>query len=142
MESAQEAEAPRPPAPTPQPSPAAPAPAPRARPRLVFRTQLAHGSPTGKIEGFTNVRELYAKIAEAFGIAPTEVRIPDPWRPKPPGPSAPGGGAGSPDWGPQSPLPGWEGPEPQISETHLSDPRVPTPPGTPFARPKQKVSAC
>lgn len=46
----------------------------RARPRLVFRTQLAHGSPTGRIEGFTNVRELYAKIAEAFGIAPTEVR--------------------------------------------------------------------
>lgn len=73
MESAQEAEAPRSPAPTPQPSPAAPAPAPRARPRLVFRTQLAHGSPTGKIEGFTNVRELYAKIAEAFGIAPTEI---------------------------------------------------------------------
>ncbi|MXQ83838.1 hypothetical protein E5288_WYG002409 [Bos mutus] len=35
--------------------------------------QLAHGSPTGKIEGFTNVRELYAKIAEAFGIAPTEI---------------------------------------------------------------------
>ena len=52
--------------------------APRARPRLVFRTQLAHGSPTGKIEGFTNVRELYAKIAEAFGIAPTEVRPADP----------------------------------------------------------------
>lgn len=45
----------------------------RARPRLVFRTQLAHGSPTGRIEGFTNVRELYAKIAEAFGIAPTEI---------------------------------------------------------------------
>ncbi|XP_015440591.1 PDZ domain-containing protein GIPC3 [Pteropus alecto] len=44
-----------------------------AEPRLVFRTQLAHGSPTGKIEGFTNVRELYAKIAEAFGIAPTEI---------------------------------------------------------------------
>ncbi|XP_007949215.2 PDZ domain-containing protein GIPC3 [Orycteropus afer afer] len=34
---------------------------------------LAHGSPTGKIEGFSNVRELYAKIAEAFGIAPTEI---------------------------------------------------------------------
>ncbi|ERE72323.1 PDZ domain-containing protein GIPC3-like protein [Cricetulus griseus] len=34
---------------------------------------LAHGSPTGRIEGFTNVRELYAKIAEAFGIAPTEI---------------------------------------------------------------------
>lgn len=65
------AEAPRQPAPSPAPS-ESPA-APRARPRLVFRTQLAHGSPTGKIEGFTNVRELYAKIAEAFGIAPTEV---------------------------------------------------------------------
>lgn len=90
MESAREAEAPRPPAPAPQPSPAEPAPEPRARPRLVFRTQLAHGSPTGKIEGFTNVRELYAKIAEAFGIAPTEVRIPDPWRPTPPGPSGVG----------------------------------------------------
>ncbi|XP_073910393.1 PDZ domain-containing protein GIPC3 isoform X3 [Castor canadensis] len=66
----QRAESPR--APAPPPSPAEP-PAPRARPRLVFRTQLAHGSPTGKIEGFTNVRELYAKIAEAFGIAPTEI---------------------------------------------------------------------
>lgn len=67
----QGAEAPRPSAPP--PSPAEPPAAPRARPRLVFRTQLAHGSPTGKIEGFTNVRELYAKIAEAFGIAPTEI---------------------------------------------------------------------
>ncbi|XP_040846136.1 PDZ domain-containing protein GIPC3 [Ochotona curzoniae] len=65
MESPAPPEAPRAP-------PDAPA-APRARPRLVFRTQLAHGSPTGKIEGFTNVRELYAKIAEAFGIAPTEI---------------------------------------------------------------------
>lgn len=54
--------------------PGATEPPARARPRLVFRTQLAHGSPTGRIEGFTNVRELYAKIAEAFGIAPTEVR--------------------------------------------------------------------
>ncbi|XP_023056978.2 PDZ domain-containing protein GIPC3 [Piliocolobus tephrosceles] len=55
------------------PAPSEPPAATRARPRLVFRTQLAHGSPTGKIEGFTNVRELYAKIAEAFGIAPTEI---------------------------------------------------------------------
>lgn len=75
------AEAPRPAAPP--PSPAEPPAAPRARPRLVFRTQLAHGSPTGKIEGFTNVRELYAKIAEAFGIAPTEVRTPEPPPPHP-----------------------------------------------------------
>nr|XP_045235336.1 PDZ domain-containing protein GIPC3 isoform X3 [Macaca fascicularis] len=68
---AREAEAPR--ASAPPPAPSEPPAAPRARPRLVFRTQLAHGSPTGKIEGFTNVRELYAKIAEAFGIAPTEI---------------------------------------------------------------------
>lgn len=57
------------------PSEGAPAPRPpRARPRLVFHTQLAHGSPTGRIEGFTNVKELYAKIAEVFSISPTEVR--------------------------------------------------------------------
>ncbi|NWW55889.1 GIPC3 protein, partial [Ifrita kowaldi] len=56
---------------TPEP-PAAPR-APRARPRLVFHTQLAHGSPTGRIEGFTNVKELYAKIAEVFDISPTEI---------------------------------------------------------------------
>ncbi|XP_034801418.2 PDZ domain-containing protein GIPC3 isoform X2 [Pan paniscus] len=65
------AETPR--ASAPPPALSEPPAAPRARPRLVFRTQLAHGSPTGKIEGFTNVRELYAKIAEAFGIAPTEI---------------------------------------------------------------------
>ncbi|XP_048353624.1 PDZ domain-containing protein GIPC3 [Sphaerodactylus townsendi] len=46
---------------------------PRVRPRLVFHTQLAHGSPTAKIEGFTNVKELYAKIAEVFNISPTEI---------------------------------------------------------------------
>ncbi|NXX38270.1 GIPC3 protein, partial [Tricholaema leucomelas] len=45
----------------------------RPRPRLVFHTQLAHGSPTGRIEGFTNVKELYTKIAEVFGISPTEI---------------------------------------------------------------------
>ncbi|XP_053549302.1 PDZ domain-containing protein GIPC2 [Bombina bombina] len=43
------------------------------RPKLVFHTQLAHGSPTGRIEGFTNVKELYAKIAEAFHISPEEI---------------------------------------------------------------------
>ncbi|CAM2109402.1 unnamed protein product [Caretta caretta] len=48
-------------------------PSPWVRPRLVFHTQLAHGSPTGKIEGFTNVKELYAKIAEVFDISPTEI---------------------------------------------------------------------
>ncbi|KAJ7308360.1 hypothetical protein JRQ81_008899 [Phrynocephalus forsythii] len=49
------------------------APLPRLRPRLFFHTQLAHGSPTCKIEGFTNVKELYGKIAEAFGISATEI---------------------------------------------------------------------
>ncbi|XP_072255784.1 PDZ domain-containing protein GIPC1 [Pyxicephalus adspersus] len=51
-------------------SPQAPGlpPAPALRPRLVFHAQLAHGSPTGRIEGFSNVKELYAKIAEAFNI--------------------------------------------------------------------------
>nr|XP_033812191.1 PDZ domain-containing protein GIPC3 [Geotrypetes seraphini] len=52
--------------------PALPPPA-RIRPRLVFHTQLAHGSSTGKIEGFTNVKELYARIAEVFSISPTEI---------------------------------------------------------------------
>ncbi|XP_062457480.1 LOW QUALITY PROTEIN: PDZ domain-containing protein GIPC1 [Rhea pennata] len=50
-----------------------PPPAALLRPRLVFHTQLAHGSPTGRVEGFGNVRELYGKIAEAFGIPPGEV---------------------------------------------------------------------
>lgn len=50
-----------------------PPPQPCPRPRLVFHTQLAHGSPTGRIHGFTNVKELYAKIAEVFNISPSEV---------------------------------------------------------------------
>ncbi|NXL85728.1 GIPC1 protein, partial [Alectura lathami] len=41
--------------------------------RLQFHTQLAHGSPTGRVEGFGSARELYAKIAEVFGIAPAEI---------------------------------------------------------------------
>ncbi|XP_027438119.1 PDZ domain-containing protein GIPC1 isoform X1 [Callorhinus ursinus] len=50
-----------------------PPPPPALRPRLVFHTQLAHGSPTGRIEGFTNVKELYGKIAEAFRLPAAEV---------------------------------------------------------------------
>uniref|UniRef100_A0A452I4U2 PDZ domain-containing protein n=1 Tax=Gopherus agassizii TaxID=38772 RepID=A0A452I4U2_9SAUR len=53
--------------------PGLPPPPASLRPRLVFHTQLAHGSPTGRIEGFTNVKELYSKIAEAFKIPPVEV---------------------------------------------------------------------
>ena len=51
-----------------------PPPPANLRPKLVFHTQLAHGSPTGRIEGFANVKELYSKIAEAFNISPPEVR--------------------------------------------------------------------
>lgn len=51
-----------------------PPPPASLRPKLVFHTQLAHGSPTGRIEGFTNVKELYSKIADAFNISPPEVR--------------------------------------------------------------------
>nr|XP_017510689.1 PDZ domain-containing protein GIPC1 isoform X1 [Manis javanica]XP_017510690.1 PDZ domain-containing protein GIPC1 isoform X1 [Manis javanica]XP_036874738.1 PDZ domain-containing protein GIPC1 isoform X1 [Manis javanica]XP_036874739.1 PDZ domain-containing protein GIPC1 isoform X1 [Manis javanica] len=50
-----------------------PPPPPALRPRLVFHTQLAHGSPTGRIEGFSNVKELYGKIAEAFRLPAAEV---------------------------------------------------------------------
>ncbi|XP_050686424.1 PDZ domain-containing protein GIPC1-like [Eriocheir sinensis] len=41
------------------------------RPKLVFHCQQAQGSPTGIISGFTNVKELYQKIAECYDI-PTE----------------------------------------------------------------------
>lgn len=41
-------------------------------PCLVFHTELAHGSPTGGIMDFTNVKKLYGKIAKAFQL-PVEV---------------------------------------------------------------------
>lgn len=43
------------------------------RPQLVFHCQLAHGSPTGLISGFSNVRELYQKIADYFEFSASEV---------------------------------------------------------------------
>lgn len=43
------------------------------RRELVFHTQLAHGSSTRDIKDFSNVRELYAKIAAAFELEPSEV---------------------------------------------------------------------
>lgn len=73
-----------------------PAP-PRAPARLVFYTQLAHGSATGRVENFSSVRELYTKIAGVFEIAPSEVRArcpaPQPLAPSPPLP--PGGTGGN-----------------------------------------------
>ena len=41
---------------------------PAPPPKFVFHCQLAHGSPTGKVEGFTNVKELYQKLAEVFKL--------------------------------------------------------------------------
>ncbi|XP_076653336.1 PDZ domain-containing protein GIPC-like protein kermit [Halictus rubicundus] len=44
-----------------------------SRPPLVFHCQLAHGSPTGLISGFSNVRELYQKIAECYDLPVEEI---------------------------------------------------------------------
>ncbi|OBS66401.1 hypothetical protein A6R68_05060 [Neotoma lepida] len=41
--------------------------------RLVFHAQLAHGSATGRVEGFSSIQELYAKIAGVFEIEPSEI---------------------------------------------------------------------
>ncbi|KAF7280415.1 PDZ domain-containing protein GIPC-like protein kermit [Rhynchophorus ferrugineus] len=40
---------------------------------LQFYCQLAHGSPTAFVSGFSNVRELYKKIGEAFDIPASDV---------------------------------------------------------------------
>ncbi|XP_024590437.1 PDZ domain-containing protein GIPC2 isoform X1 [Neophocaena asiaeorientalis asiaeorientalis] len=41
--------------------------------RLAFHTQLAHGSATGRVENFSSIQELYAKIASVFEISPSEI---------------------------------------------------------------------
>jgi len=46
---------------------------PVSKPKLVFHCQQAHGSPTGVISEFTNVKELYQKIAECYDISPNQV---------------------------------------------------------------------
>src|SRR5690348_9144747 len=46
----------------------------RDEPKLIFHCQLAHGSPTGLISGFSNVKELYQKIADCFEIPVSTVR--------------------------------------------------------------------
>lgn len=43
------------------------------KPKLVFHCQQAQGSPTGVISGFSNVRELYTKIAECYDFPPDDV---------------------------------------------------------------------
>lgn len=48
-------------------------PPPVRRPQLVFHCQLAHGSPTGFISGFSNVKQLYEKVAENYDFPVSEV---------------------------------------------------------------------
>jgi len=43
------------------------------KPKLAFHCQQAQGSPTGIISGFTNVKELYQKIADCYDMEPTEI---------------------------------------------------------------------
>ncbi|ELU13213.1 hypothetical protein CAPTEDRAFT_187892 [Capitella teleta] len=54
---------------TPQDAPATA----RPRPKLVFHCQQAHGSPTGVIYGFTNVKELYQRIAECYDMEASQI---------------------------------------------------------------------
>ena len=42
---------------------------------LKFHCQLAHGSSTGVISGFSNVKELYQKIAACYGIDASQVSL-------------------------------------------------------------------
>ncbi|KAK9871808.1 hypothetical protein WA026_014263 [Henosepilachna vigintioctopunctata] len=39
---------------------------------LQFHCQLAHGSPTVFVSGFSNVKELYQKIADSFDFPASE----------------------------------------------------------------------
>jgi len=41
--------------------------------QLSFSCQLAHGSPTAKISNFSNVKELYSRIADALKISITDI---------------------------------------------------------------------
>jgi len=43
--------------------------------QLSFNCQLAHGSPTAKVTNFSNVKELYSRIAEALKVPVTNVSI-------------------------------------------------------------------
>lgn len=45
----------------------------QTKPKLIFHCQQAHGSPTASISGFSNVKELYSSIGDAFEVDPTDV---------------------------------------------------------------------
>lgn len=53
-------------------SPATPV-TPVSRATLQFSCQLAHGSPTVFVSGFSSVKELYQKVGESFDFLYTEV---------------------------------------------------------------------
>ena len=55
----------------PHPLPTHPIP---PRRELLFHCQLAHGSSTRDVKDFSNVKELYSKIAKAFEIDSSDVR--------------------------------------------------------------------
>ncbi|CRL07125.1 CLUMA_CG020121, isoform B [Clunio marinus] len=56
-----------------QPAQVVPSPIKPSAPSLVFHCQLANGSPTGLITGFSSVRELYQKIAECYDFSVDEI---------------------------------------------------------------------
>ncbi|KAH6941817.1 hypothetical protein HPB50_023623 [Hyalomma asiaticum] len=43
------------------------------KPKLVFHCQQAQGSPTGIISGFSNIKELYLKIAECYDFPASDL---------------------------------------------------------------------
>ncbi|XP_059059740.1 PDZ domain-containing protein GIPC3 [Achroia grisella] len=69
----------------PLPAPTAPVEEPQTQPngvdnnngspksQLVFHCQQAHGSPLGLISGFSNIKELYQKIAECYDFPPEDI---------------------------------------------------------------------
>lgn len=44
-------------------------------PKLAFHCQLAHGSRTGMICGFTNMKQLYEKISDCLDVDPADVSL-------------------------------------------------------------------
>jgi len=49
-------------------------PKPRTQtPKLIFQCQLAEGSQTAQVSGFSSMKELYEKIAECFSIPVSDV---------------------------------------------------------------------
>lgn len=47
----------------------------RVKQNLVFHCQQAQGSPTGLVSNFSNVRELYQRVADCYDFPSDEVSI-------------------------------------------------------------------